>query len=246
MRTTAAAVAICLLALAGPAATQAADPDTHFTVFVEGHYVAQGRSLSGQRTFTEFAEQGTIDTRTEVAKGPGFGGGVQYDFGESLGVAAFVTTVSRDADITYDARLPHPLYLNRPRSASGTASGSIKETAGHLDLVFHRNVGDRTGIRLYAGGSYWFDVSADLVSGVSYTHAYPYDTVTVTGAQVASSSGKGFGFNGGAGLEFRLTDAFGLGLDARYSQASIEVGDTSPVKIDVGGFVGALSLRLHF
>jgi hypothetical protein len=215
-------------------------------IFLNGLYNVSSLKYSDSRTFTEFTEQGTLDTQYEAKSAFGFEGGLQYNFIKHLGLAASFASVTRDASGSYSASLPHPLYLDRPRSASGEAASlEYKETVVHSDVV----VGGRSGslrFGVFAGASF-FNVKADVLERIQYDHTYPYDTVQVTGTPVQKAEDSPIGWNAGASFDYALGARFGLGVQGRFSRAKAELATgQGTVKVDVGGLDVAFGVRIYF
>jgi opacity protein-like surface antigen len=94
-----------------------------------------------------------------------------------------------------------------------------------------------------AGGPSWFAVAQDLVSDVTVTQSYPYDTATFASAAAVHRSRSRLGFNAGADVSYLLRRHVGLGLGVTYSHASIPLDDT--LTVDAGGphLTGGLRFR---
>lgn len=216
-------------------------------IFVNGLYKVSSVDYSSSRTFSEFAEQGSLNTSYDAKGGPGVEGGFQYGFGKRLAAAVSFARTSRDVTATYSASLPHPLYLGQDRKVEGEASGlAFSETAIHVDLVLRGGSGSlRFGA--FAGPTF-FKIKADIVNKVDYQHTYPYDTVQVTGTPVLEADDSPIGFNAGASVDYMLGAHAALGAQARFSGASAQLaaGDSGKVKVDVGGLDVAVGIRIYF
>ena len=216
-------------------------------VSIDGGFVAGTRTFSGTRTFTEFAEQGNIESQYEEEPGPGFEAGLLWRFGRRLGVSAAVSFDRRDAGGTFAAALPHPLYFGAPRRVTGDfGGGSQRETAVHLDLAFLGG-SERLQWSAFAGPSL-IAVEVDLLQRVDYTQAYPFDTVTVTGTPLAPTDGRAVGFNVGAGLDWHVARHLAIGTQVRFSRATVglEPTATDRVDVDAGGVHLTAGIRLDF
>ena len=216
-------------------------------VSVDGGLVPGTRTFSGTRTFTEFAEQGTIESQYKEDPGPGFEAGVAWRFGKRLGVAAAVSFDRRDEGGTFAAALPHPLYFGAPRRITGDfGGGSQRETGVHLDLAFLGG-SDRLQWSTFAGPSL-IAVKADLLQQVQYTQAYPFDTVTVTGTPLVTTRGSAVGFNVGGGLDWRVARRVAIGTQVRFSRATVGLEPTADdhVDVDAGGVHLTVGLRFDF
>jgi opacity protein-like surface antigen len=200
----------------------------------------------GTRTFDSFAEEGRIDTDYDAGKGPGGEIGLTFRLTRRLGVGLAGTFVSRDTTATYSASLPHPLFLNRPRTAEGTVDVEYSEKAGHLDLVYLGSSGS-LDFALFAGPSL-VSVSADLLGTPVFAQDYPFDEVTVNNLQPLSADKSGVGFNAGASLTYRFSRSVGFGVQGRFTRASLELvrEDDDPVSIDAGGLQVGAGFRFSF
>lgn len=236
-------LSLALLPVATPARGQG-----RVRVYANGSYAPSSVSFSEVLKFTEFAEEGRLDAQLKAKSG--FGGDVGLDFyiATHLGVRLGIGLASRDTSGSYTADLPHPLYLGQPRRVSGDVTSlSYKETTSHLDLVYRGSSG-KLDILLF-GGAALIKVEADLLQRLQYTQQYPYDTVTVTSTPTAARSDRPFGFDVGAGLDYRLSRSFGLGVQAGYSRATaklIPADGSDTTEIQAGGFQVAAGLRVYF
>ena len=165
-------------------------------------------------------------------------------------------------DAAVNARLPHPLFFNRDREVSATASSLRREEiAVHLQAVWMSPISSRFEIAV-SGGPTVFIVDQDLVTSVSHIETFPFDTVNlpadVTGATLDATTAKRqslsrVGFNVGADLTYFLFEGtggtkFGVGTLVRFSRASTDFvsGDEDIVSVDAGGFQVAGGVRLRF
>lgn len=202
---------------------------------------------SESRDFREFAEDGSVDVDYAFDGGPGGEIGIEYRLKSGIGLQVAAAFGSRDGSLRYTAAFPHPLYLNRHRTASGEQDGvSLTETAIHLDLVYGKR-GPKWEVVGFAGATL-FNVEADVLDRPQYTHAYPYDSVSVLPATAVSRSASKVGFNAGLSVDYRVGAKFGIGVQGRFSGATVEL-DTPPegtLEIDAGGFAIGAGVRLYF
>lgn len=241
-----AAPLLVAFAFAGPAFAQPArEPRVHLHAL--GSFPTAAQDFSETRTFREFSEDGRILADYAAGRGPGFEGGVQFDLTRRWGVQAAVSAQGRDDKAAWSAELPHPLYLDRDRRASGEQGGlRHTENAAHLDLV-HTFPGRRFEGALFAGASY-VSVKTELIRAIEYRHSYPYDTVSVTGTPTGSHSDSGVGFNGGGALSWKAAHRVAVRLQARYTEAKARLrpAEGHTVDIDAGGLAIALGARFSF
>jgi hypothetical protein len=216
-------------------------------ISILGGFAPGSAQFTETRTFTEFAEAGHIESRYEQDPGPGFEVGAGWRFRPRLGLSAAVTFARRNEEGSFTAALPHPLYFGAPRQATGTFEGrQQKETAVHLDLALAGEA-RRLQWTVFAGPSLAM-IDTDLVRGVEYTQAYPYDTVTVTGTPFDSVSGHAFGFNVGGALAWPAARHVAIASQIRFSRAQVALEPTADDRVTVGagGLSLAVGLRLDF
>jgi hypothetical protein len=237
-------IAVALLALAAPA--RAADDPYRIKVLVGGGFQLGTQSFGQTISLDQYQETATITGDYGAGTAPGADLGVQWNAFKHVGFSVAGTIYSRDLDVTYDASFPNPLFFDKPRSATGTVSGTQKETAVHANVVAFGRSG-AVDLSAWAGVSF-FKVEADLLQNVLYSQSYPYDTVTVTSAPTAKASDSPVGFNLGASADWRFARRVGVGLQARYARATAKfaVPNAPTAEVHAGGFQVGLGLRFYF
>jgi opacity protein-like surface antigen len=221
---------------------------TRFVFLINAGVLPAKLEFSESRTFTEFAEEGSLDT--DYSFDLGFGGevGLRYFFTEHVGAEAVFSYSTRNGSADFTGEFPHPLFLGRPRVATGTVDDlKHEESAVHVNVVYGGASG-KLGYALFGGASFFFQVKPSLVGQPEYTHSFPFDSITITEVPVLSESESQVGFNVGGELEYRFSEKVGAALAVRYSRASVEfaVDETNTVKLDAGGAFVALGLRVRF
>ncbi len=207
------------------------------------------RSFSQTITYTEFVETATVKAQYETKSAFSPDVGAQVQLFRKLGLYAAFTSTRRDEKGSYSASLPHPLYLDRPRSLQGDLAGyGYRERAVHVDLAFGTAKG-AIDYALFAGVSaFW--VEADLVDRIRYDQTYPYDSVALREVPPRAVKNNPTGFNVGGRLDYRFGHSrrFGLGVQLRFSTATARLAtpDTSTVKVDAGGLQAGIGARLYF
>jgi opacity protein-like surface antigen len=201
-------------------------------------------SFSGTVRPIDFAEPSVVDTSYKTRSIPG----VEVDGGvrlwRNLAVGLGVSRFSKHTDGAVSAQIPHPFFFNRARTVSGDASSLTRdETAVHLQVLWMRPMRDRWRLAL-AGGPSWFAVGQDLVSDVTVTQAYPYDTATFANATAVHRSRSKIGFNAGADVNYILRTHVALGVGLTYSRATVALDDT--LTVDAGGAHIGGGLRFRF
>jgi hypothetical protein len=237
-----AALAATIMSSPRPAAAQTAWTDRGY-VNVSGFYQPPS-SFSTTVTPIDFAEASIIDTSYKTGSVPGFDAGAGVRVWRNLAVGVDLSYVSKGDSGSIDAQIPHPFFFNRLRAVSGDASGlAHQETAVHVQALWMAPLRDRWQLAL-AGGPSWFSVRQDLVSDVTVTQTYPYDTATFASATTTHRSGSRIGFNVGADVAYRLRRHVGLGFGVTYSRGSVPLDDT--LTVEAGGARVGGGLRFRF
>ena len=224
--------------------------DDRVRLVLNGALSPTTQSFRQTLTFTEYLETATVNAQLETKSTFSPDVGAQVQVFRKLGVFVAFTSSNRDERGHFSASLPHPLYLDRPRSIEGDLSRSYryKERAFHFDLAF----GGATGhfdYALFAGVSV-FTVEANLVDTVRYDQAYPYDTVTVREVPPRVVKNSPTGFNAGGRFDYRFGHSghFGLGVQLRFSTATakLKASETGTVNVDAGGLQAGAGARVYF
>lgn len=231
---------------AADAASKGQTRDSKFKLLLDGG-IGFSIDYSESRTFQEFVETGSLTANYTNKSGPGFLGGLEYALAEHFGIRASFSYMTRDGSASWTGSFPHPLYFNQPRSASGDLSSlSYSETSAHLDAVFTTRAGP-VDVSLFGGGSL-IKVSADLIASVQKTETYPFDQVTITSVPTASASDSPIGLNVGAGVDYKINQRFGVGVQGLFSRAKAKLPSPAggTVDVDAGGFHVTGGLRIRF
>jgi hypothetical protein len=232
-----------------PAPAPAPKP-ARFRLVVNGSFWPTQTTYSDSRTFTEYAEETSIHASYEAGSGFGPDGALQVSLFQGLGVLVGYSHVSRDVTGQVEVSRPHPLYLNRPRSASAELSGyGLTEGALHLDVAYARTAG-HLDWALFAGATL-FQVEADLLKEPTYDDVYPYDELSITATPSTKVTDSPAGFNVGSRLDYRFgrSGRFGLGMQVLYSKASVKLKatpDATEASYDAGGLSVGAGLRFYF
>jgi hypothetical protein len=255
----AALAAVAVTASASPARAQAASPKPaaapapapdRFRLVLNASFWPARPSFSESRTFTEYAEQATI--RTSYEAGTAFGPDValQVSLFRGLGLLVGYSSASRDVAGQVDVSRPHPLYLNRNRTASAEISGyGLTESAVHFDAAYARAAG-HLDWALFAGVTL-FRVEADLLQRPTYDDVYPYDELAITATPSTTIKESPTGLNVGGRLDYRFgrSRRFGAGVMLRYSKAAVKLkaeAAATEATFDAGGLEVGAGLRVYF
>lgn len=207
-------------------------------------------SYGDVRTPIAYAEPSRIATSYDAATGLGGAAALQASLYRGLGLLVGYSHLSRDASGTLDVSRPHPLYLNRPRSATAELPGSTySEGAFDVDLAFARSAGQLDWALF--GGVTFFSVEGELLDVPTFNEVYPYDTLTILSTPTVAVKKSPTGWNLGGRLDYRFGQQkrFGAGVTLRFSSASVELAGTqasTPATLDAGGFSVGGGFRVYF
>ena len=201
-------------------------------------------TFNSNQTIREFAEDGTLTGAYKVGQSPGFGFHIQYNLGKTFGVRLGGQTFSRKSTGTFDAKIPHPFFLAKPRSAQATVSAlGFNEAAVSLTGVYRGGAG-KWKFNLEGGPAY-FSVDATVAEKWEYGQVYPYDTVTLSGVARTKQQVSPFGF--AAGIEFgrELSPAVSVVAQGRYTGGSGDLTvNGQKINIKAGGAQARIGLRI--
>jgi hypothetical protein len=245
LRTYCLAIAIAL-SVAAPAVAQTW-PE-RVLVSVNGGYQATTNDFTDRFEFERNLETGSTEVHYPVQGGFVFDAGGGYRFWKNLAAGVSISYFTRDDGASTISSVPHPFFFNQPREITGEAAGVKRsETAVHVQLMYLVNRGGRLRFVLSGGPSY-FTVEQDLVTEVTITETFPYDTATFASAQKSRKKGSAAAFNVGADVMWMLNRTFGVGGLVRFSRASVdlEAPASRTISVDAGGVYAGGGIRLLF
>jgi hypothetical protein len=219
---------------------------------VGGGAQSGSHTLTNTSTFTIYGEQGTI------AGGQEYGGGALWNIGggfrawKNLHLALNFTRNSDSMDTAVVARVPHPLFLNRPRTATQNIGGLKHEENGfHLAAMWVIPVGDDMQFA-FGGGPSFVTVKHDFATDarvVEQDAAPNFATVAIQDITLTTADKTATTVNLGAELTYNLpfelgeTGRLGATVGFRYAGGTVNLpGSTGDVDVKYGGaqFFGAL------
>lgn len=237
-----------LVCAATTASAQSIVPAVKGYVAINGGYQVTTHSFGHADSFEANAEQGRYDSEYSVEAGPSFDVAAGAIGWRHLGFGIGISRFSRTTPLHLSGDVPHPFFFDRGRAVSGDVGGlKREELAVHTQLRAMAPVGDRLQLMAFGGYSY-FQLTQDVISDVTYTDAYPYDSATLTGAKTTAKAGSKIGVNAGADVAFFFTPRLGVGFGAQYAGATIALpmASGSASRVKVGGVQAGGGLRLRF
>jgi hypothetical protein len=238
-----------LLALVGATAAPLSAADGKgFYLSAGGGLAAGTLSWQTHTSYELYKETATLDVDQKAGSGPAFEGAVGYRFSPRFGLHVAFGWSRRDVTTSLQASLPHPLYLDRPRSVSAEV-GALKyrETDVHFDLEWIP-VRGAFELALFAGSSL-VQSRTDVVEKITVSEEYPYDEATFQSTSLSDvKSDSAFGWNVGGSAAFPLGSRFALGAQARYTGARTKLKPTEAdaFTLDAGGLTAIGFLRVRF
>ena len=212
--------------------------------FVYGGILFQASSLDfeASQTQTTLLEPETRSTQYRMSRIPGFevGGGAGIARRFTLG-GLFVMRSSSDT-AAVSAQIPHPIFYRTPRTLEGSFDSTRTEMAAHAQIGFTLYRSPRFGL-VAAGGPSFFWVTQDLLDQLSYTEAYPYDTVTFTGATTKTGTAHTVGGSAQLDALVSLSRRLSWQTSGRWSFGSVEFeGTTGKAKVGQRGHRGVVQM----
>ncbi len=170
-------------------------------------------------------------------------GGVRVWKGLAIGVA--VSVDEPESDVTVSGSIPHPLFFDRPRTASPlTVSLSDRLLGVHPQAVYFVPVTDAFEISFFAGPSF-FRLSRAAVEGVALgpENAPLFASLAVSDITLTTNKATAVGASAGIDMTVMFSRVVGMGIFAKYVTGSVSVGTQS---VDVGGAQAGGGLRFRF
>jgi opacity protein-like surface antigen len=206
-----------------------------------------GTTLEQSFDLTRNLEPMPVKASIEAKKATVIDGGVAFKLfrGFAVGYAYTATSHTATGDVT--AAVPHPFFFDRRRPISGTVRIPEDGSANHISAEYIVPAGPVEVTLL--GGPTFFSIKQTLVTDITYTEEYPYDTATFSSATTTLVKQNVTGYHVGADVAVKLTRNIGVGALARFSRAStatLTAAAGNTVKYDVGGLQVSGGLRLAF
>jgi len=236
-------------AKAGKARVAAGVSRKKFYIRLGGGYANKSFSYDNSWSFDMYQESGQASEKYSVnASGAAFDVGLGFMFTPSVGVEVSFVPASGKSDGTFSASFPHPFYIGFPREKAWT-NGGLKYSASelNLDLVFAFPVSSKFKIYAMAGGTYFLGVKIETLKVINWAETgYPYMDLNIT-PEYASYTVSTFGFNGGGGLDYRLSESLAVNLNARFSSGSAKIKvESKEITIPAGGIRATAGIKVGF
>jgi hypothetical protein len=237
---------LALLLTAAPAGAQSAGEPPRLWISAGGGAQPAGHDFSDAFERTLYTEKEQVAVKYSAKSGPLIAASGGYMLWKQFTIGLGVTYYTHSGSSAVSAQLPHPFFDNTRRAVDGSARTTRSEAGVHLLLGWMLPVTSRVRVLLTAGPSV-LNVQQLLVTDVTYSEAYPYDTAIFTGTTNRNASHTAAGFNAGADLFWMFSRSLGAGalVQATHARARLSDGDRS-VSVNAGGAQAAAGLRFRF
>jgi opacity protein-like surface antigen len=259
MRRDPASTMLVLILALTPALASAQTAAPRLYVSVNGGIQTSDNTVAQSFSVQKNLENAPIKANVDEKRGTLFDAGAVVRLIGYFGMGFALSVMNHDADTTVTASIPHPFFFDRPndpptvprpRPIEGTTPSQRRETAAHIQAVF-LVPGPHLDVMIYGGPSL-FTVRQTLVTDVTYSESFPFDTATFTAAQTTESTSKTeTGFHVGGDVSWKFTKNVGIGGMVRFARAQATLNTTNStnnnaITVDIGGLQFGGGIRLAF
>ena len=240
------AAVILVLCAASPSLAQTWTERAYLSV--NGAFQAATNDFSDRFEFEKDLETGSTEADYRVKGGFLFDAGGGVRLWKNVGAGVAFSYFTRKDGATTDTRSPHPFFTSQFRTATGDAADLARtETAVHVQAMYFLDPSGPLRIVL-SGGPTFLNVEQELITGVTLTEEYPYDTAEFSGVQKQTSGKSKGAFNAGADVMWMLGRSVGVGGIVRFTRARVELDapGNRRVSVDAGGVHVGGGLRVLF
>jgi hypothetical protein len=242
-------LAAAALILPGVVTRAEAQPEPPRVVIgVSGGGQGAGSSLSDHFEFERNVETATVDVKYPTRPHTLIDGGIGVRLWKHLGAGVAVSNAMRSGSAEVDARIPPPLQFGQLRTIDGTQRGiDTRETDVHVQVLYAVQTSPAITLTLSAGPSI-VHLEQELVNGVNYDEAYPFDVATFRSADSRRAKASAAGFNAGADIRWMFSRSIGLGGLVRYTRGTVDLTttDNRTLSVQAGGVQGGVGVRIVF
>jgi hypothetical protein len=248
MRRTVTVLILSLAALgtARPGAAQTPWPE-RFWLSVNGGVQPTPNNFSDSFDLPLYVENEHVNVDYPVKGGALIAASGGYRVWKQLAVGIGVTRYNRRGSSAVSAELPHPFFDNQFRHVEGSVGTTRHEVGAHLLIGWMMPLTGKLRVLLTAGPSV-LTVGHTLVTNVTFSETFPYDTATFTGATTRDASATAAGFNAGADVFWMFSHGVGAGGLVQITRARVreDAGNSRTISLDAGGVQVGAGLRFVF
>src|SRR5262245_20973142 len=174
-------------------------------VEIDGAFLANSDTLTDTATPTINAESAQITTTYDVPATFGFSGGFGYRIWRNLAAGVSFARYAGSVDASVTGAIPHPFTFAQLRHFEGAVTGLDRsEMSFGLQARGLFPVSNKLTLTLF-GGPVYSSLSQDVISSITYTEAYPYDTVTFQSQASETQDESRWGIGAGADAAYFFT-----------------------------------------
>jgi len=240
---------VCAAAIAAPTPAQAQNAAPRGIVSINAGVQTSAIAFAEPTTTRIYQETATFNATYKVNSGKAFDLGIGVRVAGPIGFSVGVSSFAKSDPATVTGSIPHPFFYNTPRTISGDTTGLERaEMNTHLDVMAFIPAGGRVVAAVFAGPT-WCSVNQEVVTTVSFTESYPYDSAAFDTAATTKVKQTKLGYNAGVDVTVRLAKTVGVGALIRYSRASVDLGVANAsgnTTSKSGGLQASGGLRLIF
>ena len=204
-------------------------------------------TLTDRFVYTVNTEEATTEARYPSKADLLVDVGAGMRFWRNVGAAIYLSRSNGGGIAHTDSLIPHPFFDDQDRQVAGDAPDMSRTvTAAHAQLYYARARG-RWRLRAGAGPSY-FHLKREVVTGVTVSEEYPFDSATFSAATTRRASRSTPGFNVGADITRMFSRRYGATALVRFARGKIafNVERGHRVSIDAGGAQAGAGIRIAF
>jgi hypothetical protein len=242
------AAATLILAPGAAVRASAQSSQPRVVIGVNGGVQSPPPAVSDRFDFESSVETATVAVSYPAKSAVLVDAGVGIRLWQHVGTGLAVSHATSSGSAEIDARIPHPLLFDQPRTVPGSQAGIDRtETAVHVQLLYAIDVNPRLTVTL-SGGPSFVRIEQALVTDVKYDESYPFDEATFRSAGTRRAKASAAGFNAGADVRWMFARSYGAGALVRYSRATVDLDTPAnqPLSVRGGGVQAGIGLRIVF
>ena len=243
--------AVLLAVCAAPVAeAQLREPEQRLFISIDGGFQGGSQQVQNQAVTPDvFGEDQITETDHDIDRTSAVGrASVVARLWGNLGVGLGYTVSSEVGEGAVTVMVPHPVFFNRPRTAS-TDLTDLRHRADmfHFQAVYLVPLDDRVQLQLFGGPSVMTVEQAVVTGATAGAEVPPYTAVTLDSLQRQQLTSTGLGFNVGMDFAYMFRDSYGAGLFVQYAGGSLDFESRGgPSEVTVGGIQFGGGLRFRF
>jgi len=251
------AVLLTIAVCAAPVAeAQLREPEQRFFISIDGGFQGGSQQVQNQAVTPDvFGEDQITKTDHNIDHTAAAGRvSVVARLWGNLGFGLGYTVSSEAGEGVVTVMVPHPIFYNRPRTASTDLTDlRHREDMFHFQAVYivplptDRYILDRAQLQIFGGPTVMTVAQAVVTGATTGEVGPPFAAVTLHDVQRQELTTTGLGFNVGMDFAYMFGDSYGAGMFVQYAGGSLDFeGRGGPSEVTVGGIQFGGGLRFRF